>query len=387
MVEKSGLKMTGYSLERLGHLYFWSDAEKAKFIADVTCLVFLISGLGSTLLDYLQIDNLHVGVENLPWARNIAFSSALVFFIIRILAMKFAENPKATKILLISNMAAMSICLPLYFSTIGMFDGFCWLLLFVSVAVGFVLLEPRYIFRTQVATLMVMMSISFLDEYFPYQVRAYIVSEHGYISDFSQIDLLYIWTVMITGSMIGVLTLGYLTGAWQRREQDLRSISYIDELTSVMNRRSVLEALNMEFQIAREQANRLSLAMLDLDHFKKINDSYGHQFGDKVLKAVAEQTQKICRRHDLVGRYGGEEFLVVFPACPGEQAVNVLNRLREKLAELEFFSDSGEQVKITLSAGVAEMNESDQSLTDFIERADIALYKAKAAGRDRVLAA
>jgi len=89
----------------------------------------------------------------------------------------------------------------------------------------------------------------------------------------------------------------------------------------------------------------------------------------------------------LVGRYGGEECLVVFPTCPSDNTVNYLNRLPDRLAELEFFTDTGELVKITLSTGVAELTETDKDLAAFIERADIALYKAKAEGRNRVLAA
>ncbi len=384
-LDKSSVDVHAYSLEQFGHLYYWPDAEKAKFIADATCLVFLTSALSCTLLGFLSLQNLHVSYENLPWARNIAYVSAFVFFVIRVLSTQTRHSAVLAKVALSSNMVVMSVCLPLFFSTIGIFDGFCWFILFLYAAVGFVVLEPRLILRTQVATLFVMIVLTFSDPLLPYNVRAYIVSTEGYVSSFSHNDLLFKWFMMFVTSLLGMVILGYLTGAWQRREQDLRSISYQDELTGLMNRRSILEGLQKEFQMARDETRRLSVAMIDLDFFKKVNDTYGHPFGDKALKLVAAQGKKVVRRHDLLGRYGGEEFLVVFPGCPLQEAAKVLERLRENLAETPLLTDTNIPVTITLSAGVAELKGDDIDMFALIERADTGLYQAKENGRDQVV--
>lgn len=384
MSEQKKFNFGDYSLERFGHLYFWSDAEKAKFIADATCLIFLLAALTCALMEYFPSDDLHLSYENLNWAISTALLSAFIFFLIRIVSKKSIHSAFFSKASLISNMVFMSICLPLLFACIGIFDGFCWSVLFIYAAVGFVVVEPKYIFATQIATLVVLISISFLDELLPFRVRAYMVSVDGYIDSFSHVDLIFKWTVMVITTFISMVALGYLTGAWQRREQDLRTISFKDELTDLRNRRSILEGLTLEFKNSKDAGQALSVAMVDLDFFKKINDTHGHQFGDKALRFVADKAKQICRGHDLLGRYGGEEFLIVFPTCQVEQAVRVLDRLREALANEAIKNDQGEEVFITLSAGVSQISVEDFDMSSLIQRADEALYKAKEHGRNRV---
>ena len=158
-------------------------------------------------------------------------------------------------------------------------------------------------------------------------------------------------------------------------------VSHVDELTCLPNRRQVIKTLQNEVIRAERYRTPLSLSMIDIDHFKKINDSYGHTVGDQVLFQLANILQEGVRDSDTVGRYGGEEFLVVLPntrlSDAAEQAARLCKRIRE--AEINI----GEAVQLTVSIGVAEHRYGQESWQRFLSRADLALYDAKNSGRDR----
>lgn len=155
----------------------------------------------------------------------------------------------------------------------------------------------------------------------------------------------------------------------------LERMSVTDELTGLPNRRSWDETLDAAIAAASRTSSRLSVALVDLDHFKAYNDSHGHQAGDRLLKAAAASWRSVLRGSDTITRYGGDEFAVVLPDCSLEEARNVLERLRTMTPEVE-----------TCSVGVAEWD-GDESGASVLERADIALYHAKHSGRDMLVAA
>jgi diguanylate cyclase (GGDEF)-like protein len=159
-----------------------------------------------------------------------------------------------------------------------------------------------------------------------------------------------------------------------------------DGLTALPNRAYLFKALDNELARARRYRRDLSVVMLDLDHFKSVNDTYGHLFGDKVLIKLAGTLREEIRRQDILGRYGGEEFLIILPETAGEAAAALMERCRWKVAEIPYDEDSGSSpVSVTISAGIAEFNPDDHSIEDLIGRADRALYKAKENGRDQVV--
>jgi diguanylate cyclase (GGDEF)-like protein len=158
------------------------------------------------------------------------------------------------------------------------------------------------------------------------------------------------------------------------RESLLRKLEYLarrDELTGLLNRRVLGEELDRELAAARRHGRPLSVVMLDLDHFKRYNDTWGHQAGDRLLKGAAAAWVTQLRSTDLIARYGGEEFIVILPDCGLEDAVNTTCRLRETVPD-----------NATCSAGVATL-EGMESAAQLIGRADRALYHAKASGRNR----
>ncbi|RMH83389.1 diguanylate cyclase [Pseudomonas sp. AOB-7] len=155
-----------------------------------------------------------------------------------------------------------------------------------------------------------------------------------------------------------------------------------DSLTGLLKHGDIKEQVAIELERALRSGDRASVAMLDIDHFKRVNDSHGHAAGDNVIRALANLLRQRLRRIDSLGRYGGEEFLAVLPDCPPEQARLILDEIRQRFAELRFIAEGGE-FSCTLSAGIAgtDVHSDAEQLR---ERADKALYAAKHGGRNQV---
>ena len=156
-----------------------------------------------------------------------------------------------------------------------------------------------------------------------------------------------------------------------------------DSLTGLLKHGDIKEQVGIELERAQRSGKPASVAMLDIDFFKKVNDSYGHAAGDNVIRALANLLRQRLRRIDSLGRYGGEEFLVVLPDCPAEQARRILDEIRQRFAELHFIAGE-QQFSATLSAGIASTGDDPTGADDLLERADRALYAAKHGGRNQV---
>ncbi|WP_178863706.1 sensor domain-containing diguanylate cyclase [Thiomicrorhabdus cannonii] len=158
-----------------------------------------------------------------------------------------------------------------------------------------------------------------------------------------------------------------------------------DYLTGLLNRRYFFELAHTELERTRRYARPLACLMLDLDHFKAINDRYGHAVGDKALVAFAETLKRELRREDLVARFGGEEFVVLLPEQSLSEALTTAERLKVQIAQMELaLADSESPLTITVSIGVSTLWPTDTTLDELLMRADDALYRAKAGGRNRV---
>jgi len=172
--------------------------------------------------------------------------------------------------------------------------------------------------------------------------------------------------------------------AQQFREhiEEQRQKSLLDPLTGLPNRAAWSERLDLEVARRQRYGGQLLLAVLDVDHFKRINDGYGHLAGDRVLKIIAGELSKRLRKTDFIARFGGEEFVLLIPATPLEGGVQLLETLRAAIEACPFHF-KGEPVTITFSAGIAEFRNGEATEVTF-ERADQALYRAKGAGRNRI---
>lgn len=169
------------------------------------------------------------------------------------------------------------------------------------------------------------------------------------------------------------------------RARVLRQLMVRDSLTGLLNHTNLKEQLEIEVARTMRQNQSIALAMLDLDHFKTINDTYGHATGDRVLRSLSRMLMQRLRTTDVVGRYGGEEFAVILTGATAQDAAKRLNEVRESFAELSHFAD-GQEFKVTFSCGVAGAPPNGES-GGLSESADKALYEAKRSGRNRVVIA
>ena len=165
----------------------------------------------------------------------------------------------------------------------------------------------------------------------------------------------------------------------------IEELAQVDELTGLLNRRYIMKTLNEEMARAQRFGGACSVAIIDLDFFKRINDQYGHPIGDEVLRTFAITLFANLRAVDKLGRYGGEEFLMILPDTAKDQALRTLDRLRSIASEVDWAAIS-RVMNVTMSAGISEVRKED-SAADILARADAALYNAKDAGRNRVIAA
>jgi diguanylate cyclase (GGDEF)-like protein len=169
-----------------------------------------------------------------------------------------------------------------------------------------------------------------------------------------------------------------------RHERDVaHRLAEHDVLTGVLNRRAILARLRAAFLDARDARNPLAVLFLDLDHFKQVNDSYGHRAGDQCLRAVIAPIASELRQGDALGRYGGEEFLVILPGAEMANARVVAERIRRRVEQMPMLV-SGVRIGLTLSIGIAAFDADVATPEDLIERADAALYRAKSDGRNLV---
>ncbi|MGR3994574.1 GGDEF domain-containing protein [Pseudomonas sp. 1121_17] len=167
-------------------------------------------------------------------------------------------------------------------------------------------------------------------------------------------------------------------------EGELQRLATTDVLTQSSNRRHFFECANQAFNAAREDGTPLSFLLLDIDDFKLINDTYGHQQGDQVLQHIADSGKAILRRGDVFGRIGGEEFAAVFPGCEAEVAEQIAERLQREIQRLSF-SHGQERFGVTISQGLTSLRDDDLSLDSLFARADAAMYQAKRLGKNQII--
>ena len=172
----------------------------------------------------------------------------------------------------------------------------------------------------------------------------------------------------------------------EERNLQLEELATRDPLTGLYNRRFLEARISEELARLQRYETPFSIAVLDVDDFKRVNDSFGHPVGDSVLKEVASFLQDNIRKVDSVGRFGGEEFVLLLPNTPLDGATLVAERIREDLAKKESHVRAAEPVSVTVSGGVAEASAGDHGWEEFFGRADKALYQAKAEGKNRVRA-
>lgn len=217
-------------------------------------------------------------------------------------------------------------------------------------------------------------------------VRALLTTQWGTNADLLAPDLVQFGSVLLFGVFAVLATLGVVWIEIERLRADLAQLAMIDPLTAILNRRAFMLEYEREVSRCMRENTGLALAIFDIDHFKNVNDTYGHLVGDQVLRRIADTLRASLRVHDVLGRYGGEEFALLMPGADTAAALAGTERVR--LAVCERPIEAGPlSIPVTISAGVASYGVNGADWESLLRSADGALYEAKRAGRNRVVAA
>jgi diguanylate cyclase (GGDEF)-like protein len=192
------------------------------------------------------------------------------------------------------------------------------------------------------------------------------------------IDNSFLLAIFVTGYLRNV---GFIMMVSQRLYQDLRETAERDFLTNVYNRRATQQRLEEQFNQFHRYHNSCSIILLDIDYFKAVNDNYGHETGDKVLQKITAILKMNLRKTDILGRWGGEEFLIILPHTDIAKAVEVAEKLRHEIASSDI-----EGIPCTVSLGVKMLDDNDHTIDEVVKRSDDSLYNAKHNGRNCVVA-
>lgn len=175
-------------------------------------------------------------------------------------------------------------------------------------------------------------------------------------------------------------------GIIERQNMELLQLSEMDDLTRIHNRRKIMQLMENVWQISIRESLEFTVLMIDIDYFKKFNDTYGHLEGDRCLKTVAETISKALKRQtDYVGRFGGEEFIVILTGTATGSALDLAENIRLSVQELGIVHASSDAGVLTISIGVAQFNTDTTTISALINQADLALYQAKLAGRNQIV--
>ncbi len=275
----------------------------------------------------------------------------------------------------------------IFFSySVGLYTTSIAALLVDGIALGLPLLHPGAILRSLITGVIVttLVVIGLETGFLPY---APIFHTYPANSEGSPLGVIRYWqiTLLIVSPVTVWFVVNLLTERWRERENQLRELSIIDTLTGLFNRRRFFELLASECLRTRRTERPVTLVMGDLDHFKEINDTYGHAAGDAVLREVANCIRSEIRVGiDAAGRFGGEELVILLPETPLEAAAEVTERIRDRIRNTPVYW-SGSEIAVTASFGIASASGLAADSDTLLELADSRLYRAKQSGRNRVI--
>lgn len=252
------------------------------------------------------------------------------------------------------------------------------------VAVGLVLFSRKTIYTILIPSIIILIYLMVLsiNNTIPYApvFRLDVIGSEPYFNSFWLGSMLFFMTPI---ALCSFLLFDIILCQWRNRELTYQTLSQIDPLTRLLNRRSINEYL-LELESSEKENSTCYIILMDIDFFKAVNDTYGHLKGDEVLVKVAETLKLYTRPEDLVGRYGGEEFIILSHTLDAASAQHIAERCRLAIMNLTF--DIKENpIKVTASFGISYWNKNSDILRDALHKADVALYQAKKAGRNNVV--
>lgn len=369
--------------KRLAAALEWSAVDKGLIlIAQVTPLFLQYLAWSCYVLSRPDRERL-VNVDFVK--QSMVFEASLLAIGLLIALAGLALRRKRPELLLFQHVAIQffAISLVLIGYTIGSLSFPTGIVLLGAPIFGFILLDRLAVWLATIAALTLLLGLSYASAYglIPYAPTQVVPTDAASNLFWMNSQLFFAAPFLILITFMADQMLNW----WREREDKIRELSRTDALTGLHNRRRVFELLSQEIARAERYDKPLSVVILDLDHFKKINDTYGHPSGDLVLKAVAQVLSAQVREVDHVGRYGGEEFIIVLPSTTLVDALTVVERCRQQLCRHEIISDNGSLLHISASFGLICLERvTGNVLQQLIQGADHALYQAKALGRNRI---
>ncbi len=370
--------------ERAGSTAELSDATKAYFVQILMTVASAVYGLAVVALDgwpFFDGSVAPVVAESVPWTLSMWLIWPLLMLFTWPAHRRGDRSPQPIMVHLTAAFYALNIGFFSYLT--GPFRATSGFALFGGLMTGMILFQHSVLFAGLFVYISGLLSIAYLSH------LGALPFEPLYLNSVGTRGLDPDWLLRSTISMValGLIVfpvLGLIVESWRYRERRLERAARVDALTGIFNRRYTMEALDHAFGRATKR-RPLSVVMVDVDHFKTVNDRFGHLVGDQVLREVAKTLESCLRRTDTLGRYGGEEFLLVLPKVPHESARLVAERCRQSIAELALVSTDGVPFAITASFGVATVPPHHPTVEALLDVADAALYDAKRGGRNSVV--
>ncbi len=371
----------------LGNPLKWSAADRCLATVAIMLpgvMVFLISVTFFNGAGYLPTT-----LDERAWSlmESFAWAGVACWTVLLAAGVWFRKHNPDTKLLPVLVVQVYSITGASFVLVLGIFHSAGWILLMGGVVVGFFLFG-RAVTAFGILTFAIFFAILVVAAYngrggnILHATQQPPLGTSAWGSWFTRMAI----STAVFGTILLALV-AYIVSLLRDRETRLEILSKTDDLTNVTNRRYFMEVVSAEFTRAGRYDTPVSLVMVDLDFFKKVNDTYGHLAGDSVLAGVARVMQDSVRDSDVVARYGGEEFVLLLPNTDLTGAAELAERCRSLIAESQFAYPNG-TVSITASMGVASYPSDEmKSVDDLLSAADGAMYDAKRSGRDRVLVA
>ena len=370
----------------IGHQLNGSEARRSAMVCWIAAPVFLLLGCWA-LISHMFAASADILAHQmmLPTAYY-AFAGALCWLVLGIIGLSIdrhqRDGHRYTMITLwFYTVSAITVCY-----LIGTLNVVTGLVMMGAPMLGLILFDIRKVLKVFIGGLLGLLSLSLLSAlevipYAPILNQAQSANAH---------QSLY-WTIclMLAGGFYVIyqtIIMASMVHAWRNRESDVRALSLTDALTGVSNRRHILELLDSVLASQRGRDAPVSVLMVDIDHFKRINDDHGHLIGDLALTQAAEALRDCLRQGDMIGRYGGEEFLIILPGTHEHQALEVAERCRRAIGSL--ILKAGD-IELPLTASVGAASRGKQLIRDsdhIIRLADEAMYEAKKSGRNQVIA-
>jgi diguanylate cyclase (GGDEF)-like protein len=374
--------------ERVGDVLNWGPVDKCILAAGLT-LPFVATYAG--IAQYLRrrpsvvpyLDPTFLGS-----LLEILVVVAGAWGVLLVAGLKLRGRSPRSPLLVHATVQLYSVSNAFFIYCIGPYTSPLWLVLLGAGMIGLLIFD-RSAMRLGIVSLLVIVGGTTLLERLGLIPYAPLLAQHPYAAPGRPADswMAYMGGVSFSFTVITWALFAYIIARWREQEARLRELSTVDGLTRIANRRHFMEVFQQELERAERQRSRLACLMIDLDHFKQINDRHGHLVGDQVLVVVAQVLKERSRKADVVARYGGEEFALLLPEADVEGAMNVAERYRRAI-EQSRIATGDVTLDVTASIGVAcYPNGAIWRIDELLRQADAALYRAKKAGRNRVVLA